>query len=292
LPVSLVACALVAATLMDGKALAARLRADVARDVQELGSVGLATVLVGDDPASHIYVGLKQKDANEVGIRAVDHRLPHDTSEEHVLALVEELNADDEIDGLLVQTPLPQHLNEPKILAAVRPEKDVDGLTPRNAGLLFLGRQAHVGATPLGVMRLLAEYRIATAGARAVVLGRSPIVGKPAAMLLLQANATVTICHSRTEDLARHTADADILVAAVGHPGLVTREMVKAGAAVVDVGITRTEAGLVGDVDPAVADVAAFLTPVPGGVGPMTRAILLENTVRAARYRRGLLPLP
>lgn len=275
---------------MDGKALAARVREDVARDVAELGTLGLATVLVGDDPASDVYVGLKHKDATQVGMRPLDHRLPADTPQQAVLDLVERLNADDEVDGLLVQTPLPDHLDEQRILAAVRPEKDVDGLTPTNAGLLFLGRQRHVGATPLGVMRLLAEYEVSTAGARAVVVGRSPIVGKPMAFLLLAANATVTICHSRTDDLARHTLDADILVAAVGVPQLITRDLVKTGATVIDVGITRTDAGLLGDVDPAVADVAAYLTPVPGGVGPMTRALLLENTVRAARYRRGLLP--
>ena len=281
-----------AATLMDGRALAARVREDVARDVQELGSLGLATILVGDDPASDVYVRLKHKDANEVGIRSVDERLPQDANEETVLALVERMNEDDEIDGLLVQTPLPSHLDEHRILSAVRPEKDVDGLTPQNAGLLYLGRNAHVGATPLGIMRLLDEYRIATAGARAVVVGRSPIVGKPVALLLLQVNATVTICHSRTDDLARHTADADILVAAVGVPHLVTPDLVKTGSTVIDVGITRTEAGLVGDVDPAVAEVAAYLTPVPGGVGPMTRAMLLASTVKATRYRRGLLPYP
>lgn len=275
---------------MDGKALAARVREDVAREVAELGTLGLATVLVGDDPASDVYVGLKHKDATQVGMRPFDHRLPADTPEQAVLDLVERLNADDEVDGLLVQTPLPDHLDEQRILAAVRPEKDVDGLTPTNAGLLFLGRQRHVGATPLGVMRLLAEYKVSTAGARAVVVGRSPIVGKPMALLLLAANATVTICHSRTDDLARQTLDADILVAAVGVPQLITRDLVKTGATVIDVGITRTDAGLVGDVDPAVADVAAYLTPVPGGVGPMTRALLLENTVRAAKYRRGLLP--
>jgi methylenetetrahydrofolate dehydrogenase (NADP+)/methenyltetrahydrofolate cyclohydrolase len=277
---------------MDGKALAARVREEVARDVAELGSLGLATILVGDDPASEVYVRLKHSDALEVGIRSIDKRLPSDAPQDAVLGLVEELNSDDEVDGFLVQTPLPDHLDEAMLLAAVRPEKDVDGLTPRNAGLLYLGRNAHVGATPLGIMRLLTDYRIPTAGARAVVVGRSPIVGKPVALLLLQANATVTICHSRTDDLARHTLDADILVAAVGVPHLISRDLVKAGATVVDVGITRTDAGLVGDVDPSVAEVAAYLTPVPGGVGPMTRAMLLAGTVRAARYRRGLLPFP
>jgi methylenetetrahydrofolate dehydrogenase (NADP+) / methenyltetrahydrofolate cyclohydrolase len=277
---------------MDGKVLAAKVRAEVAKDVEELGPLGLATILVGDDPASDVYVSLKHKDANEVGMRPIDERLPGDTSEADVLALVAELNADDGVDGLLVQTPVPDHLDEFRILASVQPEKDVDGLTPRNAGRLYRCRNGHVGATPLGVMRLLAEYRVPTAGARAVVIGRSPIVGKPMALLLLQANATVTVCHSRTDDLARHTLDADIVVVAVGVPGLVTADMVKAGATVIDVGITRTEAGLVGDVDPGVAELAAYLTPVPGGVGPMTRAMLLASTVKAARYRRGLLPFP
>jgi methylenetetrahydrofolate dehydrogenase (NADP+) / methenyltetrahydrofolate cyclohydrolase len=277
---------------MDGKALAQRIRAEVAREVAELGGLGLATVLVGDDPASEVYVRLKQTDAREVGIRPIDERLASDAPEADVLALVEQLNADDDVDGVIVQTPLPAHLDEQRVLSAVRPEKDVDGLTPLNAGLLLLGRQAHVGATPLGVMRLLAEYRIETTGARAVVVGRSMIVGKPVALLLLQANATVTICHTRTEDLARRTLGADILVAAAGFPRLITPEMVKAGSTVVDVGLTRTDDGLVGDVDPAVADVCAYMTPVPGGVGPMTRALVLENTIRAAQYLRGLLTFP
>jgi methylenetetrahydrofolate dehydrogenase (NADP+)/methenyltetrahydrofolate cyclohydrolase len=275
---------------MDGKALAEKVRAEVAREVEELGSLGLATILVGNDPASEVYIRLKHKDAEQVGIRPIDERLPEDASEEDVLALVEQLNADGGVDGIIVQTPVPSHLDEFKLLAAVDPVKDVDGLTPHNAGLLLIGRRRHVGATPLGVMALLDEYRIPTEGARAVVVGRSMIVGKPVSLLLLQANATLTICHTRTEDLRRHTAEADILVAAVGVPGLITRELVKPGAAVIDVGITRTEAGLAGDVDPTVAEIAGFLTPVPGGVGPMTRAMVLENTVRAARYRRGLLP--
>jgi methylenetetrahydrofolate dehydrogenase (NADP+)/methenyltetrahydrofolate cyclohydrolase len=282
----------VPATLMDGRAVAAKVRAEVAHEVEQLGSLGLATVLVGDDPASDVYVRQKHKAATEVGIRTIDRRLPADIPQDDLLAIVEELNADDEIDGLLVQTPLPDQLDELKMLAAVRPEKDVDGLTPRNAGQLLLGRPAHVGATPLGIMRLLTEYKIRIAGARATVVGRSNIVGKPASLLLLSAHATVTICHSRTEDLQRQTLDADILVAAVGQPGVITEDMVKTGAAVIDVGITRTESGLLGDVDPGVAEVAAYLTPMPGGVGPMTIALLLENTVRAAKYRRGLLPFP
>jgi len=280
------------ATLMDGAALAARIRAALAAEIEQLGDLGLATVLVGDDPASQIYIRLKHKASEEVGIRAIDRRLPADTSEEEVLALVAELNDDDEVDGILVQTPLPAQIDEARVMRTIDPIKDVDGLHPFNAGQLFIGRQTFVGGTPLGIMRLLAEYNVAVAGARAVVVGRSVIVGRPLAMLLLHANATVTICHSRTDDLTRHTLDADILVAAVGIPGLVTADMVKQGATVIDVGINRTEAGILGDVDRGVADVAAFLTPVPGGVGPMTIALLLENALRAARYRRGALAFP
>ncbi|TML20337.1 MAG: bifunctional 5,10-methylenetetrahydrofolate dehydrogenase/5,10-methenyltetrahydrofolate cyclohydrolase [Actinobacteria bacterium] len=280
------------ATMMDGAALAARIRSDVKAEVAELGEIGLATVLVGDDPASEIYIRRKHKAAEEVGIRALDRRLPAETSESELLELVGELNEDDSIDGILVQTPLPPQLDEARIMRTIDPVKDVDGLHPFNAGQLYLGHQTLVPATPLGVMTLLDEYRIPLAGQQAVVLGRSPLVGKPVAMLLLQANATVTMCHSRTADLARQTLAADVLVVAVGHSGLVTADMVKQGAAVVDVGITRTEAGLVGDVDPGVAEIAAFLTPVPGGVGPMTIACLLGNAVRAARYRRGALAFP
>jgi methylenetetrahydrofolate dehydrogenase (NADP+)/methenyltetrahydrofolate cyclohydrolase len=280
------------ATSMDGAALAARLRDELRTDADELGEIGLATVLVGEDPASKIYIRLKHKAAGEVGIRAVDRRLPEETTEDDLLEVVAELNVDDAIDGILVQTPLPGHIDEARVMRAIDPMKDVDGLHPFNAGQLFFGRQTFVGATPIGIMRLLDEYRIPVEGARAVVVGRSLIVGRPVAMLLLHANATVTICHSRTQDLARHTLDADILVVAVGQAAAITADMVKVGAAVVDVGINRTEAGLVGDADPSVADVAAFLTPVPGGVGPMTIACLLENAVRAARYRRGALAFP
>jgi methylenetetrahydrofolate dehydrogenase (NADP+) / methenyltetrahydrofolate cyclohydrolase len=280
------------ATLMDGAALAARLREEVKQEVQELGRVGLATILVGDDPASDVYINLKHKSADQVGIESIDRRLPASTSEDDVLEQIEEFNEDDSIDGILVQTPLPDHIDEARVMRTIDPMKDVDGLHPLNAGQLFLGRQTFVGATPVGVVRLLEEYRIPVAGARAVVVGRSVIVGRPLAMLLLHANATVTICHSRTEDLARHTLDADILVAAVGVPGVITADMVKLGATVIDVGITRTEVGLVGDVAADVAEVAGFLTPVPGGVGPMTIAALLGNAVRAARYRSGRLAFP
>jgi methylenetetrahydrofolate dehydrogenase (NADP+)/methenyltetrahydrofolate cyclohydrolase len=277
---------------MDGTALAARLRGELKGDIAELGRVGLATVLVGDDAASEIYIRLKHKAADEVGIEPIDHRLPSTTAEDELVELVEELNENDEVDGILVQTPLPEQIDEARVMRAIDPMKDVDGLHPFSAGQLYLGRQTLVPATPLGVMHLLDEYRIPIAGQRAVVVGRSTLVGKPVALLLLQANATVTICHSRTEDLGRHTLDADILVAAVGLPGVIAADMVKKGATVVDVGITRTDAGVRGDVDGDVAEVAAFLTPVPGGVGPMTIAALLGNAVRAARYRRGKLAFP
>src|SRR5881227_2674631 len=277
---------------MDGAALAAGIRDEVKSEVAEVGAVRLATVLVGDDPASQIYIRLKHKAADEVGIEAIDRRLPVDTAEEGVLELVEELNEDDSVDGILVQTPLPPQIDEARVMRALDPMKDVDGLHPFNAGQLFFGRQTLVGATPVGIMRLLGEYQVPVEGAHAVVVGRSLIVGRPVAMLLLHANATVTICHSRTDDLARQTLDADILVAAVGQMGLITVDMVKQGAAVIDVGMNRTDQGLFGDVDPGVADIAAFLTPVPGGVGPMTIACLLENAVRAARYRSGALAFP
>ena len=280
------------ATLMDGAALAARMREEVKQEVAELGHVGLATVLVGDDPASEVYIRLKHKAADQAGIEAIDHRLPAATAEGELVSLVEELNEDDTIDGILVQTPMPDQIEEARVMRAIDPMKDVDGLHPFNAGQLYLGRETLVPATPLGVMHLLNEYEIPLAGVRAVVVGRSSLVGKPMAMLLLQANATVTICHSRTDDLAHHTLDANVLVAAVGLPGVITADMVKQGATVIDVGITRTDSGLVGDVDADVADVAAYLTPVPGGVGPMTIAVLLGNAVRAARYRRGKLAFP
>ena len=280
------------ATLMDGRALAERIRAQVADEVRELGHLGLATVQVGEDEASTIYLRLKHKAAAEAEIEAVDLKLPHEIGEDELLSAVAALNDDDAIDGILVQLPLPDHIDEARVIAAVEPVKDVDGFHPFNAGQLYLGRPTHVPATPLGVMALLAEYRIPLDGRRAVVVGRSNIVGKPVAHLLLQAHATVVVCHSHTDDLARETLDADVLVVAAGLPEVVTADMVKVGAAVVDVGINRTESGIVGDVDPDAATLAAFVTPVPGGVGPMTIAMLLQNTVRAAKYRRGLLAFP
>jgi methylenetetrahydrofolate dehydrogenase (NADP+)/methenyltetrahydrofolate cyclohydrolase len=273
----------VPATLIDGKALAAKVRAEVAASVAELDHVGVATVLVGDDPASHIYINLKQKAAEAAGIEARDHRLPAETTEDEVLALIADLNADDDVDGLLVQLPLPDHIDEHTVIEAIDPGKDIDGIHPYNAGRLYLGRPTLVPGTPLGVMRMLEEYEIEIKGANAVVLGRSAIVGKPMSQLLLAAHATVTVCHSRTRDLPKHTLEADILVAAIGKPHMVTADMVRPGSTVIDVGLSRTDEGLFGDVDPAAAERAAFITPVPGGVGPMTIAMVLENTVTAAR---------
>jgi methylenetetrahydrofolate dehydrogenase (NADP+)/methenyltetrahydrofolate cyclohydrolase len=272
---------------IDGKAVAEKVRADVARDVEAFGApVCLATILVGDDPASHIYVDWKHDAARKAGIQTRDHRLPEATPEGDVLELLDELNGDDSVDGILVQLPLPAHMDEARVIAAVDPEKDVDGLHPLNSGRLFLGQPLHIPATPLGVMVMLREYGIELEGKHAVVIGRSELAGKPMAMLLLAENATVTICHSRTTDLAEHTRRADVLVAAVGRPGIVTPDMVKPGAAVVDIGVNRQDKRVVGDVDPAVAEVAGHLTPVPGGVGPMTIAMLLRNTLTAAQHRR------
>jgi methylenetetrahydrofolate dehydrogenase (NADP+) / methenyltetrahydrofolate cyclohydrolase len=274
------------ARLMDGKGLAERLRAEIAVEVRQIGDVGLATVLVGDDPASDVYIRRKHDAAQEVGIRSIDHRLPSETTQEELEGLVQELNADDGVDGILVQSPLPDHLDEVGAVNRLDPAKDVDGFHPDNAARLYVGEPRFVPATPVGIMRLLEEYDVPLAGARAVVVGRSLIVGKPVSMLLLGANATVTICHSRTADLATHTREADVLVVAVGQVDVVTAEMVKPGATVVDVGMNRTDDGLRGDVDPAAAEVAGLITPVPGGVGPMTIASLLRNTVEAARRRR------
>jgi len=263
----------------------------VAHEVAQLGGVGLATVLVGDDPASHIYIDLKHKAAQAAGMEARDLKLPGDIAEGELLSTIEELNEDDSVDGLLVQLPLPGHLDENRIVEAIDPRKDIDGIHPFNAGQLYLGRPTLVPGTPLGVMRMLDEYGIPLEGARAVVVGRSAIVGKPMAHLLLQRNATVTICHSRTQDLQRHTLDADVLVAAVGRTHIIGADMVKAGAAVIDVGMNRGDGKKVyGDVDPGAAELAAYMTPVPGGVGPMTIAMVMQNTVTAARSRRLVSP--
>jgi methylenetetrahydrofolate dehydrogenase (NADP+)/methenyltetrahydrofolate cyclohydrolase len=278
---------------MDGKALAERVRGEVAGEVSALSRpVGLATVLVGDDPASAVYVRNKQKACREVGIEPLDHTPSADISQDDLLALVDRLNADESVTGILVQLPLPDHIDEDKVIRSIKPIKDVDGFHPFSAGHLLQGSPTFVAATPAGIMEILREYEVDLEGARAVVIGRSNIVGKPMALLLLAEHATVTICHSRTRDLPAVVREAEVIVAAVGRPNTVTAEMVREGATVVDVGINRTDEGLVGDVAPDVRDVAGLLTPVPGGVGPMTIASLLRNTVRAARYQSGELAFP
>jgi methylenetetrahydrofolate dehydrogenase (NADP+) / methenyltetrahydrofolate cyclohydrolase len=280
----------VSAEIIDGKAVAARVKADVAREVASLpGTPGLATVLVGDDPASAMYVRMKGEDSAEVGIESFHHELAADASPDSLASLLRDLNADERVHGILLQLPLPDHLDQDEFIPLIDPAKDVDGLTAINAGLLVQGRsEAMVPCTPAGVMELLSDAGAALEGARAVVIGRSILVGKPVAQLLLAANATVTHCHSRTRDLAAVCREADVLIAAVGSPRLVTGEMVREGAVVIDVGTNRTEDGLVGDVDfEAAAERARAITPVPGGVGPMTRAMLLVNTLRAARARYG-----
>jgi methylenetetrahydrofolate dehydrogenase (NADP+)/methenyltetrahydrofolate cyclohydrolase len=281
----------VAATIIDGAAQAARARAEVAAEVAEFLDMtgrppGLATVLVGDDPGSAVYVAGKQRDCREVGIDPYDHRLPADATQEQVASLLARLNGEETIDGILLQLPLPAGLDSGVLTPMIDPDKDVDGLTPVSAGRLAQGLPGLRPCTPVGVIELLDAYEVELTGASAVVIGRSNLVGKPLAALLLERNATVTMAHSRTRELAALAARADVLVAAVGRPRLVGREWVKPGAAVIDVGITRGEDGLVGDVDfEAVAEVAGAVTPVPGGVGPMTRACLLRNTLRAARAR-------
>ena len=277
------------ARVIDGKAVAARVRERVRSEVESLPEPpGLATILVGDDPASAVYVRMKREDSAEVGIESFHHEPAADVSQEELADLIHSLNADERVHGILLQLPLPGHLDQDPLISAITPAKDVDGLTPANAGLLVQAREeAMVPCTPAGVMELLGEANTELVGARAVVLGRSILVGKPLAQLLLAANATVTHCHSRTRDLPAVCREADVLVAAVGSPRLVGADMVREGATVIDVGTNRTEDGLVGDVDfDSVVEVAGAITPVPGGVGPMTRAMLLSNTVRAARMQR------
>lgn len=277
------------ATLMDGKALSAKVRGEVAQEVAALGRpVGLATVLVGDDPASAVYVRNKRQACTEAGIESIHHELPAATSEQELLELVAELNADPRVTGILCQLPLPDHIDEDRVIRAIDPVKDVDGFHPLNAGLLLQGSGILLPATPAGIMEILDEYDVPLQGAQAVVVGRSNIVGKPISLLLLQRHATVTICHSRTRELPELTRGADVLVAAIGKARVITREMVKPGACVIDVGINRVDGKLVGDVAEDVADVAGLLTPVPGGVGPMTIAALLRNTMRAARRQAEL----
>ena len=280
------------ARIIDGKAVAARVRAGVADGVdafeEEHDTVpGLATVLVGEDPASHVYVGNKIKACEEAGIRSFHHGLDADVSQADLLTLINNLNADDAVDGILVQMPLPDALDQDPVVAAIDSAKDVDGLTATSAGLLAQGRPNMVPCTPLGIMELLDEAATEVSGANAVVVGRSILVGRPMSALLTNASATVTVCHSRTRDLGSVCRGADILIAAVGSPRMVRGDWVKPGATVIDVGINRTDDGLVGDVDfePA-AEIAGAITPVPGGVGPMTIAMLLRNTLGAARTRR------
>jgi methylenetetrahydrofolate dehydrogenase (NADP+)/methenyltetrahydrofolate cyclohydrolase len=271
------------ARIIDGRAVAARLRDDVAAKVAGLEQPpGLATILVGDDPASAVYVAAKRKACAQAGIASFHHGLPADTTPERLLALVDELNADPRISGILCQLPLPDHLDAATVVERIDPDKDVDGLTTANAGRLALGLDGLRPCTPAGVMELLAEAGCELRGARAVVIGRSNLFGKPMAQLLLAADATVTACHRHTRDLPARCREADVLVAAAGRAGLVAGDWIKPGATVIDVGINRTGDGLVGDVDFAGARrVAGHITPVPGGVGPMTIACLLRNTLRA-----------
>jgi len=279
--------------LMDGKGLAERVRAEVARDIEALDRpVGLATVLVGDDPASEIYIKRKQEACREVGIEPFDHKLSAETTEDELLQVVSDLNADDLVTGILCQLPLPDQIDEDRIIRSIAPIKDVDGFHPFSAGHLLQGSLTFVAATPAGIMEILREYEVELLGARAVVVGRSNIVGKPMALLLLAEHATVTICHSRTRDLGDVVREADVVVAAVGRAAMITGDMVREGATVVDVGINRVEGKVVGDVAEDVRGRAGLLTPVPGGVGPMTIASLLRNTVKAARYQAGQLAFP
>ena len=278
------------ATRIDGKALAAQVKARTAEAAKDLPRrPGLAVILVGDDPASRVYVTGKEKDCAECGFLSFEHALPADTAQETLMALIEELNRDPAVDGILCQLPLPKHLDEAAVLNAIAPDKDVDCFHPYNVGRLSSGDPVFLPCTPAGVMEMLRAYDIPVAGKRCVVLGRSNIVGKPMAMLLLQRDGTVTVCHSRTPDLAEITRQADILVSAVGKAGLVTADMVKEGAVVIDVAMNRNAEGkLCGDVDYAgVEPKASHITPVPGGVGPMTRAMLMENILTAARNHLG-----
>jgi methylenetetrahydrofolate dehydrogenase (NADP+)/methenyltetrahydrofolate cyclohydrolase len=285
------------ATIIDGKAIAAQVRLEVADAVADLSSrgvtPGLATVLVGEDPASRIYVASKRKACAEAGIKAWDHDLPASTSQDDLLGLLRDLNEDESVHGILVQLPLPEHIDEQLVVDAVRPDKDADGFHPYNLGRLLAGEPVVAPATPAGIQELLRRSNVEVSGAEVVIVGRSNIVGKPLAALLVQkaagANATVTVCHTGTKDIAVHSRRADILVAAMGRAKAITAPMVAPGAVVVDVGMNRTESGLCGDVDfEAVSEIASAITPVPGGVGPMTIAMLLHNTVGLARRSAGM----
>ena len=275
-----------AAIVMDGKALAAKIKGEVAEQVAAMEQKpGLAVILVGNNQASRVYVNGKKKDCGECGIYSQEYTLPEETTQQQLLELIEQLNAQEDIDGILVQLPLPRHLDEKEVLLAIRPDKDVDCFHPFNVGRMMIGEEGFKPCTPAGVMRMLEEYGIDPAGKRCVIVGRSNIVGKPQAMLMVQKNATVTICHTKTADLKAECLNADILVAAAGRVNLITGDMVKEGAVVVDVAMNRNEEGkLCGDVaynDCAVK--ASYITPVPGGVGPLTRAMLMENTLLAAK---------
>jgi len=278
--------------VLDGKAVAHQILDDIATKVGARVATGkprpkLATVIVGDDPASALYVRSKQKNARQVGIDSVDHRLPTEASTEQLLELIVSLNRDESVSGILVQQPLPKHIDLVQVVIAVDPLKDVDGFHPFNASLVAQGLPGGLEpCTPSGIVELLDRGGVRIEGANAVVVGRSNIVGKPTALLLLRRNATVTVCHTRTKDLAGHTRTADILVAAAGQPNLITKEMVKPGAAVVDVSTNRVDGAQVGDLGPGVEEVAGWLTPNPGGVGPMTRAMLVRNTYEAEVRRR------
>ncbi len=276
--------------IMDGKALAAKVKREVRAEAEGLPRrPGLAVIIVGDDPASRVYVNSKRKDCEDCGFLSEEYALPAGTKQEELIALIEKLNDREEIDGILCQLPLPKGLDEEAVLMAISPSKDVDGFHPMNMGALLVGKEGFLPCTPYGIMEMLHEYDIDPKGKRCVVIGRSNIVGKPMALLLLQEHGTVTICHSRTQDLAAVCREADILVAAVGKVDMVTADMVKPGAVVVDVAMNRNAAGkLCGDMDyPAVKEIASAITPVPGGVGPMTRAMLMKNTLIAAKSHLG-----
>ena len=280
------------AVIIDGKALSAKLKNNLKNDVEALKGEGfetcLAVIIVGDNPASRVYVNNKKKSCAELGIKSLEYALPEDTTEEELLSLIEELNSDDSVDGILCQLPLPKHICEKNVINSISPAKDVDAFHPENVGHIMIGDYTFLPCTPAGVMEMLKEYGIEIAGKNCVVVGRSNIVGKPMMMLLLKENATVTVCHSRTKDLPSFTREADILVSAVGKVGLITADMVKENAVVIDVAINRLENGkLCGDVDfENVKEKASFITPVPGGVGPMTIAVLMKNTVKAAESRK------
>lgn len=283
------------ATILDGKAVSAKVKEEVKNEVQDLNkkgySVGLAVIIVGNNPASRTYVNNKKKACENAGIKSFEYALPEETTMEELLSLIHKLNENKEVHGILCQLPLPKHLDEKEVIAAIREDKDVDAFSAKNVGHIMIGDYAFLPCTPAGIMEILKEYNLSPAGKNCVVVGRSNIVGKPMAMLLLQQNGTVTVCHSKTVHLENYTKNADILVAAVGIPKFIKADMVKEGAVVIDVGMDRDENGkLCGDVDFAeVEKVASYITPVPGGVGPMTIATLLKNTVTAAKQAYGLL---